>query len=491
MKRMRAHPINILENTSRYLILLLLPLLRALLRSGDGFYVWLRGAWFDLCIVGLILALGIYRWYVYQFSFDREGIYIYKGVFFRQNRYLAFQDLTALSVQEPWYYLPIKAVRLNADTDGGSTRSADFTITLRKSIADRIFLTAKRPFTKSDDLKRYYIPGNLYIALFSLLTSNSITGAIYVSTSVSQIGDIFGQDIEDLIVTSFTRLVNLLAFGLPPAAAIVGYVIFGCWFFSFVMNLVKHLRFEAARRGKTLEVSAGLFTRRRITIAVQRINYLLIRQSLLSKLFGFFSVFIQCTGYGKLKNEMSVLMPSGEFGELGANLTMLLPEIPLTKRQIKPKLINLSRFLIPPLAAIGCLLGAGLLALHLFPSFHSTLIFLLVIAEIPAVWWLLVKIFSFFFTGIGTNDDVITIYYTFGYQVLTSSIPRDKISKIEISQTLFQISTHCCDVTFCTYAEGQKRQKVLNMNLPEVQELLNLRDSDFEIVQQPGFTLWK
>ena len=162
---------------------------------------------------------------------------------------------------------------------------------------------------------------------------------------------------------------------------------------------------------------------------------------------------------------MSVLMPSGEETELKSNLAILLPDIPLIERKIKPKLVNLSRFLIPPLTLIGAVLAVGLLGVHYFPAFRSSMLFLLVIAEIPCVWWLVVKIFSYCFTGIGCDEDTVTLYYTFGYQVITSSIPKEKISKIEISQTLFQISTKCCDVTFYAYAEGRKKQKILNILL--------------------------
>lgn len=496
MKRIHSHPIYILESTSRYLILLLLPVLRALITTilwyqEGSFTAWLSGAWFDLLIVGIILALGIYQWLSYTFCYDRDGIYIYRGIVLRQVRYIAFANLTAVSVEAPWYYLPFGAVHLKADTDGGNPLRSDFSVTTSRDTAESILFYGRLPFTKRHQIKQYYIPSNFYVAVFSLLTSNSLTGVLYVAASISKSGDIFGQDIEDRIVTSFTQIASLLAFGLPPAAAILAYTILGCWLFSFVMNLFNHLRFEAARRGQILEVRAGLLTRRQFSIAVKRINCLLIRQSLLTKAFGFFSVFIQCTGYGKAQNEMSVLVPAGEQRELISNLTMLLPEIPVAKRQIRPKLVNLSRFLIPPLTLSAVVLGAGLLAIHFLPDFSTTMIALLVIGEIPCVWWLFVKIFAFFFTGIGVSKDVITLYYTHAYKVMTCSIPRDKISKIATSQTLFQITTKCCDVIFYPYGEKQARHKVLNVNLPEVQELLEITDADLRLQTPGGFTLWK
>ncbi len=491
MKKMRSHPLNILENTSHFLILLLLPLLRALLTSHNGFYAWISGAWFDLLVLAFILALGIYSWFVFVFSFDEEGIYLRKGIFFKKYRYLAYHDLTSISVEAPWYYVPFRAVHLRADTDGGSTQLSDFSITIHRDLAKHLLIVAKCPYLKSSDLKRFYIPSNFYIAVFSLITSNSLTGVLYAATSISKAGDIFGKEFRDRIVNEFTRITEILAFGLPPAAAALGYAILFCWLISFLLNLSQHLKFESARRGGILEVSAGLFTKRHYAITVERINFLIIRQSMFSKIFGFFSVFIHCTGYGKKKNEMSVLMPSGEAQELTSNLTMLIPEIPLAKKQIKPKLLNLSRFLIPPLTLILCVLGAGLLGIYFLPKLYNILLFLLIIIEIPSVWWLVIKTYAFFYTGIGTREETVTLYYTFGYQIIACAIPKEKITKVEISQTLFQISTKCCDVTFFTYGEGKRRQKVLNLYLPEVLKLLNLSEEQLGLKPRRKFTLWK
>lgn len=496
MKRIHSHPIYILESTSRYLILLLFPILRALITTilwyqKGSFTAWLSGAWFDLIIIGIILGLGIYQWFSYTFCYDNYGIYVYKGIILRQVRYIAYANLTAISLEVPWYYYPFHVVRLKADTDGGTPLNADFAVTTKLDIAETVLLYGNAALNRTNQLKRYYIPSNFYIAIFSLLTSNSLTGVLYVAASISKSGDIFGQDIEDKIVTGFTHIASLLAFGLPPAAAIIAYTILGCWLFSFVMNLFNHLRFEASRSGGILDVKVGLFTRRQFSIAVKRINCMMIRQSLMTKMLGLFSVFIQCTGYGKVQNELSVLMPAGEQRELISNLTMLLPEIPVAKRQIKPKLINLSRFLIPPLALISVVCAAGIAAAYFFPDFSSSMIALLVIAEIPCVWWLGVKVFAFFFTGIGVSEDVITLYYTYAYKVMTCSIPRNKISKITTSQTLFQISTKCCDVIFYPYGEKQARHKVLNLNLPEVRKLLKLTDEDLGVIPEKKFTLWK
>ncbi|WP_158662518.1 PH domain-containing protein [Massiliimalia timonensis] len=473
MKKRRSHLINILENTSRFLILLLLPLIRALFATQVGFYEWLSGAWFDLLVLGVIIALGVYGWYSYTYFISKAGIHIQKGIFFRREWFLPFRNISVISVHAPWYYRPIKAVRVHADTDGGNPRESDFSITVNRELAAQLLEAAQRPLISQKSFRRTYIPRNLYITIFAVLTSNSLTGVLYLWATLSQAETVFGKSFRAELLDTFAELAEWQSFGLPPVFVILAYVVLGCWLVSFLKNMEAHLRFQTSRYGQTLDIRSGLFSIRHYAVTVRRINFLTLRQSLFTKLFGLTSVFIHCTGYGKKQEELSVLFPSGLNREIQTNLKLLLPEIPFAKRQIKPKLCNLSRFLIPPLSLCLVVLAVGLLALYFISGFDRPIIFLLIIAEIPCLWWLAVKLFAFFHTGIGVSDEVVTIYYTFLYQVITCSIPKHKITKIETQQTLFQLPTKCCDVWIHTWAEGTKRQKVLNLYLPEVLELLS------------------
>lgn len=495
MKKYRSHPINILENTSKFLILLLIPILRTfiavLLSYGEGFMAWFRGAWLDLIIVLLIIGLGIYNWYLYEFSFDCKGVYITKGIIFKNKKFIPLTNISSLSIKTPWYYRPFKITRLKADTDGGSFTSSDFHITVKESYAIALSKEIKKNLSFEKKMKKYYIPHNFYLAVFSFLTSNSLTGALYLSASISQIGSFFGRDIQNKIFIEFRKITNILAFGLPPIAALIAYIILGTWFLSFLINLFQNFRFCVIRQGNYLEISSKFISKRFFLISTDKINAVITRQSLLTKLFHLSSILIDCTGYGKHKDEIGVLFPCGIYNDLKTNLEMLLPEIEFTKIQTKPKLINLSRFLIPPGTLILCVVALFILALHYLSGFKKSIILLFIILLIPCIWWLLVKIYAFLFSGIGANKDIITINYTFGYQILGVAIPKNKISKIQISQTLFQISTKCCDVTFHTYGEGGKHYKVLNLNMPEVKKVLNITNDDLDIQLPKGFTLWK
>ena len=475
MRYRHCHPINILETTSRFWGLLILPVLRALrtlLFSGIDLRAWLQGPWFDITTLCAILALGFVSWYRYVYCLDTDCIRIRKGILLVKYRSIPYHRLSVLSVERPWYLLPFGAVHVSADTDGGAPTAPDFEITIRRRDAAALIDRCRSPFARAGDLKRIYLPKNIYIALLSLIASNSLTGVLFVSTLISGTGRVLGQQFETRIMQQLTDLANLFAFGIPPAAAVLAFTVLGGWLVSFAMNLVRHLRFCALRQGGAVDVTGGLVTRREYIIAVRRINLIELRQSLLTKLFGFYSAFIHANGYGKKKDELSVLMPAGESGELSQNLLLLLPEIPVCSPQIRPRIRYLSRFLIPPLTWIGAVTAAWILGMQWFPLWSEVFLYIGLMAEAPCVWYLLVKLVSYFHTGVGVGDDVFTFRYTYGYRIKTVAVPRRRIIKVTIRRSLFQVMSGCCDLVILTYSEGRKRHVVPNLNFREAKAML-------------------
>lgn len=472
-----AHPINILEQTSRFLALLLFPLLRALLAiflSGGDLYRWLQGAWFDICIVLLILGMGFVGWFRCVYRVEAGGIRVRKGLLVVRYRYLPYRKLSVLSVERPWYLLPVRAVRVRADTDGGTPTLADFDMTIWAKELEPLIRAANAPFRNDSEIKRVYLPKNFYIAVLSFVASNSLTGVLFISTFISGAGKVLGDQVEKLMMQQLTELSRLLAFGIPPAAAALAFVILGGWLVSFLLNLVRHLLFSVTRQGGSLHIRSGLVTRREYWLSARRINLIELQQTLMTKLFGLYAAFIHCNGYGKGKDELSVLMPAVAEEELGRNLELLFPETPLCKPEIHPRMKFITRFLIPPLGWILAVTLLWLAAFRLFRPIEEIILYVGLMAELPCIWYLLVKIVSFFHTGIGVRDEVYTLCYTYAYRIKTVAVPKRRIVKVTVSQSLFQVMSGCCNVVIHTVSEGRKRHVIPNLDFTEARALFGL-----------------
>lgn len=473
MKYKRSHPINIIEHTSKYLLLLIFPILRALLFTNTSLYVWLRGAWFDILVVAVIVGLGIWAWVRYVYCLANDGIYIKKGIVISKVRFIPYKKLSVLSIEKPFFLLPFGAVRVNADTDGGMPTTPDFMITVNKRELDFFKDKATSPFLMPGEIKRVYLPKNFYIAILSFVVSNTLTGVLFVSTLLSGAGTVFGNEVEEVMKGQFTAVVQKLAVGVPPAAALLAVILFGGWLVSFLLNLIRHLRFSAIRQGGLLIVKSGLITRRENHLTVKRINLIELRQTFVTKLFGFYTAFIHCNGYGKRKDELSILMPAGERHDIQQSIRMLLPEIPVCKPTIRPRLRYLSRFLIPPISWVLGVLAVWILGAVLLPEAGQMIFFMGIMAEIPCIWYLLVKIMSYFHTGVGYSDEVYTFSYTYGYRIKTVAVPRYRIVRLTVRRSLFQVMTGCCDLVILTYSEGRKRHVVPNLNYEEAKKMMD------------------
>lgn len=474
MEYKHSHVINIIEHTSKYLILLLFPVIRALLFTNVGFYAWLQGAWFDILTILFVIGAGVVAWYRYTYCFSENGIHLKKGIFIVKERFIPYRKLSVVSIQHPFYLIPIKAVKLSADTDGGLPTIADFKVTIYKNQLDQIIDKVKQPFVHPGEMKRVYLPKNVYIAILSFVVSNTLTGVLFVFTLISGLGKILGKEYETQVVEKLTTLARVLAFGIPPAAAIVAYVILGGWGVSFCLNLIRHFRFSATRQGGSLEIQRGIITKRRYLVTVKRINLIELRQTLFTKWFGVYTALIHSNGYGKGKDELSVLMPAAEKHNLQKNIRILLPEIPLCKPTLRPGKKYLSRFLIPP---IWWVIGATvfwLLGYWLFPAYSEMVTFIGVMASIPCWWFLFVKITSYFHTGIGLVDEVYTFNYTYGYRIKTIAVPVRRITKVTMRRSVFQLMSGCCDVIVYTYSEGKKRHVIPNLEFEQAKKIMDV-----------------
>ena len=79
----RTHPISIAAFLYRFLFLLLIPVGRGFITAlTGGLLAWLRGAWIDLIVVAVILALAYAKWDQFKYHMDSSGIYFTIGIFF-------------------------------------------------------------------------------------------------------------------------------------------------------------------------------------------------------------------------------------------------------------------------------------------------------------------------------------------------------------------------------------------------------------------------
>jgi len=467
----RQHPVKILGYTTKNFWLLSIPLIRGLISLQFDFKTWLEGAWLDISVVGLILGFAIIRWLGVTCEFCSSSLKIQKGVFYRQEIDVLYSNITSICIEKGLLLIPFRASQIFVDTNSGSHKKADIRLTLSSKNTMQMVALLKK-FNENDTIKFAYYPSKKNLVFFSLVFSNTLSGAILISTLIYQGGDIVGRELENRFFETFNTVTKKLAFGLPPAAFALAGVILGGWSLSFLMNLMRHASFKAERKGQNLVVSSGFITKRTYLLSSAKINYTDFIQSLLTIIFKISSVHIHCSGYGKGKRAIAVLIPITTKNEAYGSLHMLLPNLSVPKISVRPTLGQITRFVFIPVLIIISIPIVAFVLILIFPNWREVIIFAGIIFEIPAVWLLIVKIVSKFTTGIGFYNDVLTLKYCKKYEFHTALVPFDKISMVQIIQSIPQKPTNNCNLKIFTNAEKTKSHFVKYLPFDRTLELL-------------------
>lgn len=466
----RQHPIKILNLVSKNFWLLLIPLVRGLFSLRFDIYHWLQGAWLDLLVVLAILGIALLRWSFVRYEIRSDSVFVRQGILLRQEFTLPFSALCAALGQQKLVFRPFKAVEIFLDTNAGSASKADLQLTISRGEWKELLKLLRIP--EENVLLTSCKPSRGNLFWFSFLFSSTLSGIIFISTLLIQSSKILGTSLENQFIVAVADATHKVAPMLPPIAAAISILLAAGWLFSFVSNLLRYLRFSITRRGQDIRLNYGFFSLRSYHIDARKINYADLSQNLLSKLFSVMSLRVSCSGYGKHKNETPVFLPITTKKQVYTSLKLLLPGLAPLKRQIRPNRKSFGRYVWLPFYASLIIPAAGILARWFFPQWESLILFLTVMVEIPFLWLLAVKTASFFSAGAAFDETQLCIAYSFGYQFHKVLIPRERICKATVTQSIFQRVTKACDLKIYATNEFTKCHRIIALPKKETEELL-------------------
>lgn len=486
IKRFRPHPLYILSNLWRYLFILLIPVLRGLyyvlinsFSFTKGFQLavnlssWVRGAWMDIFILLAFLSLGVLLWVTFTVEVSENGLLVKRGVFHRETTFLPSSRYCCVSVVAPLRIRIFGAVYLRVDTPGGNLQSADLLMMLKKDDSEQIIKILQTPQNVTPQTPtREYKPKSRYVFLLAMITSNSFAGVLLISTFITEVGDILGQQFSAMIYGTFENVARTLAFGVPPAAfALACIMVFG-YLCAFIASLFRHANFHVLRRKNLLKINAGLMTKRSYRIDVEKIGYLDIQRSLLTCILGVYSIFLSTVGYGKFKDDVSALIPCVRKKKLERSLQLLLPEYHLSARQIKPSRIrSLYRYTWRSLALLAAAWITRAVLCYFLPNWTELIAWVAFMTTIPLVWLLSVKIIDLNTAGISYEKGCYTLRYSKGFSLHQVIIRPERIAKIKRTQSIFQMRKGNCDLYIFSYSEGRKTHHIRDINREEAEKM--------------------
>ena len=248
----------VLRYIKRYILVLLLPVIRSLLNFGTGGVIskLILG---ELVLSIIIIAIAVIRWKQYRIVVYNGYLRVSHGIFIKKIAVIPLNKISGLYVYKSPFYSMFGAARVTIDTDAGYKKKSDFDFYF--STKNLPYLTvAVSPCHKG--IRKY----NCTVwQSFALAVSNAsaLTGVLVFATAINYAGKIFDENVvNDTIINTITLYTAIMNKFLPPATSFVALVIFIGFAISFLLTLLKYLRFSIRKSDEGISVEQGLLIRK-------------------------------------------------------------------------------------------------------------------------------------------------------------------------------------------------------------------------------------
>ncbi len=452
----RQHRITVLKYAKGNIWLLIVPLVRSVFLLKGDFEKWYNMVYMDIFVILLVFGAAWLKWYCTQFEFGKKELYVKKGVLISKEIKLPYSRISCRVFHRPFLFRPFKVMKIYVETDACSASQ------LRKK-SDVALIVSEIDYTQISQnmpieilkASENYCASKKEIFLFSICFSSALPGLVYLGTVLIQGRRIVGEKSKDVfisVVNELTEAVEKIDGNAEESASIFLLTIAAGWLVSFAIKMIRYIHFKISKFGKNILIENGYFSSWKYIVNYSRINTVDIRQNLLMKITRTMSVHINCSGYGRRKNELALFIPITTKRRAINMIERMLPNFTPSNIRLKVKRTYIMAYIWLPLllAIVVALLTA--LVVKLNYEWADIVKFIGVMAEIPLVYLLIVRVAAKMSTGIGASDDSVTVSYCRAIRFHTVVVPKERISYIKIRRTLLQRASGCCDVII--YARG-------------------------------------
>ena len=476
MKYKRVHPISIWNYISKFLFLLIFPVVQTLLSQPKGWILFSN-------LIGLLLTLSIAFFQYLSCSYSiGEHEFIYKsGILLQKSRTIPTQSFLSAIVRLTPLLSLVGAAQLYLDTPAGNKKNADIVMVLSKKGLLNLWdtMTAHR--------KQIYRASNKRILLMAASWSNPASGLLLAGAVLNRTGKVVGQELTERLYEAVNQSYLLVAFGIPPATALLGYLLASGWAVAFLYQFLRYANFSIGTvatadtqpsvirsENAFITITRGLFVKNNQLLSRGSICAVSIRQTLVMRVFKLYSVYLHTFGSGKEKGDRSLLFAAIHKQELRQNLAIIfhanLFSTDNSQNKTRPTKSALISFLFAPVFSLIGVLVLTVALYWIYPEFAPLMYFFLP----PLLWQSAIQFFAWRSSMLLVEKNRILAS---GYRRLTlytACIPREQLQRVSVKQNIIQRFSGQCTLRLCTGAEKTGCFTVNHLNKQEVLKLLEM-----------------
>jgi uncharacterized membrane protein YdbT with pleckstrin-like domain len=475
MEYARQHPLALLTYSKRKFWFILIPVVRRLIVYNFNVLEWVSWGFWDLILIAVLGGYIAVQYFSFSFRFDDNKLYFRNSFLIKTDFSLAFDKISLIFYKETFWSRPFHAVKLQIESEAKSIfnkkKSSDVTLFVDRAIAKRIlhrFGSVNRPEGRKNSAVSYRNP-KVFLILFSMLFSSAYSGGIYLLFFLYQSTDIAAETLgvyyKD-VVEQVRSAVGMVFEGFSSGLAVILIIVTGGWLYSFAANILRLQNYRLTVRERIIEIRSGFFSRRIYCINRNYVSFTDIKQNLLMKIFGLYSINIGCTGYGKRRGEIPVFIPITAVPKNGSPLDKVYPDF---ARRLEHKELQFAsaKTAIFKLSLVPLLLVTGFAVAFIsiyaaFPALSRLLIFLLIMTEIPSLLYLAACVREGLSSGVAVDGKLgqIIIYCRKGFSEHMVVIPESMVSTVLEKGSFLMRRRGISNVTLITGGESGVKHKV-------------------------------
>lgn len=362
-------------------LLNLLPMLVVFVTQVENKLFWAQVVGAIAIVTLLIYSILYYINFKFCISDDHE-ILLNKGVFKKERLTLKFSRVQNVNIAEPFYFTPVNLVNCIFDAAGSVTQEAvlpgvtkAYAQQMRKQIF--AFKAQQQPDEKTPSSEHFEAENSLRIsnkeiAKFGLMSNMAILAMAAIAPFINVLVDFLEQQIIAKVEGFYQQELGLLASAATFAMiTLIALLVLTAVMLSVGMSLIRFYNFELYFKGQKFKRIAGLLERHQLSMSMDKVQSIVIKQNLMGRLLKRFTV--EClqassggiaVGVAAKKNKQTLVLPVLNSEQVDSVCQWIYPWFNSKKLQFngaERALLykNLSFYALIPSAIVllGCYLG--------------------------------------------------------------------------------------------------------------------------------------
>lgn len=432
--------------------------------------------WIYLIPLGiLLLVFSIVKWRKTVFYIKDNMLFYEKGIFSKTREQIPFNKITTVDMEQGPISRILKLCTLKVDTGAALDIKAEVKITVKLEVAEEV----KKEILKNKELdsdinieEKNYIEATFKDLMVYALTKNKLGWILGAYVIFNQVKDFVSESIIDSLNNNAEKIVTTIGnkiFNKQSVLFITFYILIIfliCYIIAATISIIKeniqYHNFKLYKNKNKLNLEYGLFTKKRYSFPIKKIQAIKLKQTAIQQLLGLYTLEAVIIGYGDNDDKKAIIYPIANEKLKNKIIEQFLPKFKFDGQIYKPRKRHLLKFITK-----RTLINLGISIFILYFIHKVSVIWKIGLVVILSLIQIILGYINYKNTLLGVSKENI-IMSSGSITKITHLIKENTVQSISKVQNPFQRFSKVCTykIDICTNLFGEVvTVKHLNENL--------------------------